>query len=304
MAKTSTTDWIGVDWGTSNLRAWAMSRRDGIIGYAGCENGMGKLAPKDFEPALVELISNWLPHGRKTPVIACGMVGARQGWLEAPYIKTPCSPVAKKLIAAPVRHPLLAVYVVPGISQQNPADVMRGEETQIAGFLSVNPDWDGVICLPGTHSKWVRISAGKIVDFTTFISGELFSLLSLKSVLRHDVATKGWNEEAFAAALYDILKSPELITAQLFSIRARSLIEGLSPQSARARLSGLLIGLELAGARLYWQKSKLALIGAEKLCALYAKALETQGVMASIYDDRHMSLAGLNTAYTLLKESK
>jgi len=298
--ETKSAAWIAVDWGTSNLRAWGMSERGEIILHAASGNGMARLAQGEFEPALLELVADWLAPGQKTVAIACGMVGARQGWIEAPYVKAPCAPLPDKLISAPVTDPLLSLYIIPGIAQENPADVMRGEETQIAGFIGVNPDWDGVICLPGTHSKWVRISAGRIVDFTTFMTGELFSLLSSQSVLRHGVASRGWNDEAFGEALDDIIKKPERIAAQLFSLRAGALIAGLSPQAARARLSGLLIGAELAGARPCWTGQQVALIGANKL---YARALATQAISATIYDDRQMGLAGLSMAHNRLKET-
>jgi phosphonate metabolism protein PhnN/1,5-bisphosphokinase (PRPP-forming) len=93
----------------------------------------------------------------------------------------------------------LSVHVAPGLRQGKPADVMRGEETQIAGFLALNPNWDGVICLPGTHSKWVHISAGEVVSFQTFLTGEMFALLSQASVLRHGMQGDGWDDAAFDA---------------------------------------------------------------------------------------------------------
>lgn len=293
-------DWIAVDWGTSHLRAWAMAG-DTVRAEAASDDGMGRLSKAQFEPALLRLIEPWL-GAVKMPVIACGMVGSRQGWVEAPYATVPCRPLPEALVAAPVTDPRIEVRVVPGLRQREPADVMRGEETQIAGFLAQRPDFDGVICLPGTHSKWVHISAGEVVSFRSFLTGEMFDLLSTASVLRHTVG-EGWDAEAFSDAMSDALSRPETVAARLFSIRAEALLKGLDAGTARARLSGALIGLELAGARPYWLGQNVALIGAPKLSAIYAAALSAQGVPAEVADGAAMTRAGLAAARALTMES-
>ena len=154
-------DWIAADWGTTHLRVWAMSGAS-QTDAAGSDRGMGKLAPDQFEPALLDLIAPWLGDG-VTPVIACGMVGARQGWTEAGYGRVPCGALDAAPVRAPTADPRLAVWILPGLSQADPPDVMRGEETQIAGFLSLNPGFDGVICLPGTYSCMTRCFASSMV---------------------------------------------------------------------------------------------------------------------------------------------
>ena len=145
-------DWIAVDWGTTNLRVWAMDAASRVLGNGGSAEGMGTLDRAGFEPALMRLIGGWLPAEGRVPVVACGMVGSRQGWVEAPYRPVPCVPLAKGQMARPdTRDTRLAVQVVPGLKQDHPADVMRGEETQLwgAGLPA------GSCCvLPGTHSKW------------------------------------------------------------------------------------------------------------------------------------------------------
>ncbi len=160
-----TPDWIAVDWGTTHLRAFAMGP-DGILARASSDDGMGRLARDGYEPALLGLIDAWLPARRQTPVITCGMVGSRQGWCEAPYRTVPCTPLdPSAMVHVSTHDPRLSVWLAPGLRQNKPADVMRGEETQIAGALAVMPKFDGVLCLPGTHSKWVHISAGEVVSF-------------------------------------------------------------------------------------------------------------------------------------------
>jgi 2-dehydro-3-deoxygalactonokinase len=288
--------WIAVDWGTTHLRAYAMGPA-GVCAEASSADGMGTLTRDGYEPALLRLVEPWLAPGRATPVIACGMVGSRQGWHEAPYRSVPCAPLdAGQLSAVPTRDPRLAVRLVPGLKQAQPADVMRGEETQIAGALALMPGFDGVLCLPGTHSKWVHVSAGEVVSFQTFMTGELFALLSTQSVLRHGMAGDDWEDAAFDAALSETLSRPERIGARLFALRAEGLIAGLSAAAAKARLSGLLIGLELAGSRAYWLGQPIAIIGADRLSALYAQALTTQGAAPRLLSARDTVIAGLTAA--------
>ena len=310
-------DWIGVDWGTTHLRAWAMgtgsggagsggaaSEADGIgiLAEASSDEGMGRLSQDGFEPALLRLIGDWLGAGDSPPpVLACGMVGSRQGWIEAPYRAVPCAPVHPgDLLSVPTRDPRLRVRIVPGLCQPQPADVMRGEEVQIAGALVRLPGFDGVLCLPGTHSKWAQISAGEVVSFQTCMTGEMFALLSQSSVLRHGMAVPAggatWDEVAFDAGLAEGLARPERLAALMFRLRAEGLLQDLAPMAARARLSGLLIGAELAATRPYWLGTRVGLIGASGLTELYARALAHQGQTAEILPPEACTLAGLALA--------
>ncbi|WP_108838276.1 2-dehydro-3-deoxygalactonokinase [Tateyamaria sp. Alg231-49] len=282
--------WIAVDWGTSHLRAWLMRGDGTVVERRQSDAGMGALDRSGFEPALRALVGDALP----APVLACGMVGSRQGWAEAPYATAPCSPPGA---GEAVQVPGVDVRILPGVKQTKPADVMRGEETQIAGYLATNPGFDGVICLPGTHTKWVHISAGEIVSFRTAMTGEMFALLSTQSVLRHSVG-KGWDAASFASGVSQALSRPEGLAASLFSLRAEGLLDGLNPDAARARLSGLLIGAELAAMRPYWLGQQVALIGAESLSRAYADALAMQSVPCHSAGVEDMTLAGLTAAWT------
>lgn len=295
------TDWIAVDWGTTRLRAFAMTQAGDVLARGQSDKGMGGLSTAEFEPALMAIIAPWLSAGDITQVVACGMVGARQGWIEAPYHAAPCTPIDCDMTTAPSNDPRIKVSIVSGVSQLGPPDVMRGEETQIAGFLALNPDFDGVICLPGTHTKWVRISAGEIVSFVTFMTGELFALLSEKSVLRHTVGADGWDEDAFQEALSDAISKPQHVSARLFSLRATSLLGDMPAPTARAKLSGALIGIELAGSRAYWLGQDIAVIGAAGLSNIYAEALKAQGATPILGAAQDMTLAGLCAAYDNMK---
>ncbi|MDX8347442.1 2-dehydro-3-deoxygalactonokinase [Cognatiyoonia sp. IB215446] len=294
-----TPHWIAVDWGTSNMRAWAMSASGTVLAEARSDKGMGALARDEFEPELLRTIGDWI--NGPTTIVACGMVGSRQGWVEAPYASVPCPALPDGLVRAPVQNPDLQVHVIPGIKQTDPADVMRGEETQIAGFLALNKNWDGVICLPGTHTKWVHVSADEVVSFQTFMTGELFATLSAYTVLRHSFGADGWDDAAFLTGVEDAMSRPERLAARLFSLRAEELLNDLSGAAARARLSGLLIGAELAAAKPYWLGQQIAVVGASKLTKLYVDALAAQSAPATQAKGDAITIAGLTAAYRRLK---
>lgn len=295
-------DWIAIDWGTTNLRVWAMGP-EGMLATASSDDGMGHLSRAEFEPALLRLIEPWL-SGATMPVLACGMVGSRQGWHEAPYRAVPCAPlVSGALVAVPVKDSRITLQIAPGLKQVKPADVMRGEETQIAGALAANPDFDGAMCLPGTHSKWAQISAGEVVSFQTFMTGEMFALLSQHSVLRHGMAGEGWDDAAFDQGVAEGMSRPERMAASLFRLRAEGLIADLGPAAAKARLSGLLIGAELAAAKAYWLGARVALVGSSTLTALYSRALAAQGLAPQVFSAKDCTIAGLAVAARVLTKA-
>ena len=285
-------EWIAVDWGTTHLRAWAMSGR-AVLAEACSAKGMGALRPDDFEPALRELIAPWLGEA-PVRILACGMVGARQGWVEAPYRAVPCAPLkAGQTCKVPARDPRLRVEIVPGLSQADPADVMRGEETQIAGFLAAEPAFAGAAILPGTHSKWVHLSGGQVQGFHTAMTGELFALLASQSVLRHSVGAEGFDAAAFEAGVAAGLEGKAL--AQLFAIRASGLLAGTAPEAARARLSGLLIGAEIGA--FGEGVSEAVVIGGAGLSAHYLRALALAGCNARALDGADLAREGLWALY-------
>ncbi|MEM7721940.1 MAG: 2-dehydro-3-deoxygalactonokinase [Pseudomonadota bacterium] len=301
MSDVNDIDWIAVDWGTTHLRAWAMGQDGRVLGKASSDAGMNTLDPSEFEPTLASLIAPWRRTGIR--VLACGMVGARQGWQEAPYVAVPTRPSEVKPARITATHDMdQKVWIVPGLSQSNPPDVMRGEETQIAGFLAEEPDFEGILCLPGTHTKWVHLSAKEVVSFRTFMTGETFDLLSNNSVLRHSVAAPRLDTTAFVEAVSDTLSRPEQLAAKLFSIRAEATLTGTDPAVSRARLSGYLIGAELAAARPYWLGQEVVIAGEGALTSLYGQALEAQGAMVRMIDADPLTLRGLSHLRTTIRD--
>jgi 2-dehydro-3-deoxygalactonokinase len=297
------TDWVAADWGTSHLRLWRMTRSGAVLGRTVSDRGMGTLSPAEFEPVLADLLKDDLPVTGHLTVICCGMAGSRQGWAEARYQTVPCSPpgIAHATLV-PTHDRRLSVHIMPGLSQAAPADVMRGEETQIAGFLAVEPGFDGVICLPGTHCKWAHVSAGEVVSFRTCMTGELFALLSGQSVLRHSVAADGFDPESFENAVARAISRPQALAGDLFSLRAEALLSGLEPTVARSRLSGLLIGMELAATRPYWLGRDIVIVGERGVASAYRIALAAQGLDPRNVNAEEMTLNGLRAAYAQLRE--
>ncbi|APX94886.1 2-keto-3-deoxy-galactonokinase [Halomonas sp. 1513] len=307
--------WIAVDWGSSNLRAWAIGDDGRGLARGGSQRGMLSLAPGDYETALLEVVGDWLPVGRRTPVLVCGMAGARQGWCEAAYLPLPArlDDLARGAVSPTVADPRLAVQLLPGLCQtrEGAFDVMRGEETQLAGLVADDGAFSGLVGLPGTHAKWARLEQGAVSRFTTCLSGELYGLLARQSLLKHsigedDLAAPG-DREAFVSAVRDLHANPGRYSAALFGLRAADLLDGELPSGAvrgarlAARLSGLTIGLELAGLGSELTASDpITLIGNTALCTRYALALESLGYASRCLDGDTAVLAGLGLAYQAL----
>lgn len=290
---------IVADWGTSNLRIWGMDHQGNIVHTANSDKGMSSLEPSEFEPYLISQIKNWLPReeNARCHVVICGMAGAKSGWKEAPYLKVPCPPIDKeKTIQVETKDKRISVSILPGIMQKSPPDVMRGEETQIAGYLSKKPDFDGIICLPGTHTKWVHISVGEIVSFRTFMTGEIYQTLSECSILKNSVKSNDFDLTTFLEAFEDTYSNPALLSSKLFGLRASDLLENISSKFLKSKLSGYLVGSELAGAKSYWLGQNIVMIGNDELCILYKKALKNLGLNVTIENTQNVTLSGLKQA--------
>lgn len=292
--------WIAADWGTTHLRVWAIGPKQAVVEQASSAQGMNSLEQDQFEGAMLELIEDWLPDGRETLVIACGMVGARQGWIEADYVETPAKPLTQgHFRTAPANDPRINVLIVPGMARREPADVMRGEETQIAGLLASRQGFDGVVCVPGTHCKWVQIDGGEVADFKTCMTGELFSLLEQQSILRHSLAPDGLDLDAFETA---VATSGAVLT-DLFSIRAEDLLNAVPAAVSRARLSACLISAEIAEMQPFWHGQRIVLLGSSELVGLYRIALNAVGADVETVDGKGLTVAGLIAARALIEEN-
>ncbi|MDG2405820.1 MAG: 2-dehydro-3-deoxygalactonokinase, partial [Paracoccaceae bacterium] len=258
--------------------------------------GMSSIKPDAFGRVLEESL-NTLGVEEDVPVVICGMAGAAQGWCETPYLTAPTQLEILGQQAVVVPNTRRCVRILPGVKQMNPANVMRGEETQIAGILHHSPDFGGTVCLPGTHTKWVRIADCAIASFETCMTGEQFAFFSETSVLSHSMTLDGWSDSAFSEAVRTATRDPAAIARRLFTIRAEMLTAEQTSAEARATLSGLLIGQELMAVPQYWQGQPVTLIGAPTLCEIYLKALDVVDVVGRSLDVASMTLAGLTAAH-------
>ncbi|QBY04235.1 2-dehydro-3-deoxygalactonokinase [Thalassotalea sp. HSM 43] len=295
---------IAIDWGTSRLRAYLCSRNESEMQHVATLEGKGtQKCVGQFEQELFNVISPWLNEFGDMPIIMAGQIGSSIGWHEAQYMACPLTPqdIATGCLNFQSRDQ--DIYIVPGASCQfadGSFDVMRSEELQILGWLKANPQYQlgsHVLCLPGTHTKWVRIEDGQILYFRTAMTGELFDLLSNQSMLlEHEVT--GESDEHFLLGIEQILHNPESsLTHELFLVRSKQLLHELSPQQAKSFLSGMLIGADIRAAQQdpLWQFSQLSdvhLIGAPELSEQFAKGLTLIDIQTSIMDAKQASLSG------------
>lgn len=264
---------IVVDWGTTNIRAHLIDddgrmvvSRNGECGVHNCDG--------DYAAVLREYCGDWQRQWPEIPTYLCGMIGSRTGWQETPYVACPATPQALATGLQPLAD-RRNIYFVPGVQCRTPADtpdVMRGEECQVLGAMALSGLRDGLLILPGTHSKWVRVRDGQIVDFATFFTGELFALLHRHSSIGAVLDAESMDSDSFDRGLAQSHRDGGLLH-QVFSARTRSLCEDIGGQSMSAYLSGILIGSEFAQAQtLFPIEGELLLVGDRKLGECYRQA--------------------------------
>ena len=280
---------IALDWGTSNLRASLLDAHGQALETRSAPGGVMAVQGGQFAQALLALCADWLAQ-TNCPLMASGMIGSRQGWREAPYLDAPTSlaQAARQLITVPVMvadgHAERLLHIAPGLRCLDSAgefDVMRGEETQIWG-ADLPPS--SCCVLPGTHSKWAWLGeGGAIRHFKTFMTGELYGLLTQHSILGRLMvfgAQAGASQhEAFAAGVRLGLRGHAELPHTLFAARTAGLMGRLAPEALPDFLSGILLGAEIGGATAGAEPlQQVTLIGDEALCQRYALALELKGL--------------------------
>lgn len=290
---------IALDWGTSSLRAYKLGPAGVVLEQRSQAWGImhlptepreiaGVLCTDGFELAFDSACGDWLDAQPELPVIACGMVGSAQGWSEAAYRSTPVDVASLGQALHGIRSLRgVQVHIVPGVIEQvGLPNVMRGEETQVLGVLQgLGPQV--LIGLPGSHSKWVEVVEGRITHFDTFMTGEVFAVLSKHSILgRTQQASEQFQAEAFDQGVRVALSNDGQrgVLSTLFSARTLGLTAQLAPDQQPDYLSGLLIGHELAGLPDSAKHQPIILVGAAALCARYQRALAHCGFA-------HVSLA-------------
>lgn len=273
---------IGLDWGTTSCRAYLIGP-DGKVLDRWTE-GPGILRVKDgaFRDALMDMIRRWLPS--MSHVVLSGMIGSRQGWVEAPYARCPAGTDDLVEALVPVDDDTLRIFLVPGLSIENDAmpDVMRGEETQIFGALALSGQTDGLFLLPGTHSKWVEVQGGRIVSFRTFMTGEVFGALKDHTILGR-LMNEGSDAGGFARGVKEgaAVGSAGALLNRIFATRTYGLMDKVSGAALSDYLSGLLIGAEIAEATRQ-SNGAVTIIASRALAQRYTDALGLLGHQSTL----------------------
>jgi 2-dehydro-3-deoxygalactonokinase len=280
---------IFADWGTTNRRAWAVDRSGAVLDHRHDAEGLLGVKDRAFEASFRAFAGDWLRDGQPSaPVMMAGMVGSKLGWREATYIEAPCAfaDLADVLTAIPDLdgHP---VRIVPGLVCRALGfpDVMRGEETQLYGFW-LRARSDRLCVLPGTHSKWAEIASGGIAGFRTYMTGEVFALLSgsgtLAQLMRKDAPH---DQAAFRRGVEAMLdeKAGSLLN-RLFSVRGLGLFGEIGPEALASYLSGLLIGDELRDVARRSSGDAVPVIGSSRMAQIYVEALKIAGITAEAVD--------------------
>ena len=275
---------IGIDWGTTSFRAFRIARDGTIRDRRASPRGILNVPDARFGDTLREEIGPWLALGEDR-VLLSGMIGSRQGWKEAPYLPCPATPADIAAALTGIDFEWARVKLVPGLSATDDngvAEVMRGEETQVLGVPSLLAS-GGLACLPGTHSKWVRVENGRIAGFTTHMTGEVYAALCGHTILgrtMRDGPSAGAPFEAGVRRSGD----PGGLLHHIFGVRAQTLVGQLAETDSGAYLSGILLGHEIRSALAGLNGSVVQVIGAPELTQLYATAIGLYGGYAERHD--------------------
>ncbi|MEO7150772.1 MAG: 2-dehydro-3-deoxygalactonokinase [Burkholderiaceae bacterium] len=270
---------IAIDWGTSNLRAALLAEGGRTLAERSAPGGVMAVPDGRYAQTLSDLCGDWIGSSR-LPLLASGMIGSRQGWQEAAYVECPAAlaPVAAQLTRIPLDAGA-ALHIVPGLrctGADGQTDVMRGEETQLwgAGLAA------GAVCvLPGTHAKWAWMGdAGRVETFRTYLTGELYALLTQHGILGRLMTFGQARPQAFDAGVRLGLAEHANATHVIFAARTAGLMGRVEPAGLPDFLSGILIGIEIGSATRDHAPARVTLLGDDALVARYETALRLAGI--------------------------
>ena len=286
---------VGVNWGSSNFRAYRIAADGCLIDEYAEAAGIAALDRDGMAAVMSKLAARW-PTG--VPVYASGMVGSGIGWVEVPYAEAPAgrSELAQELTQADIGG--VNVHIVPGIACRRAfdgaPDVLRGEEIELLGLIG-HGRADGLAVLPGTHTKWVRLDRGRVVDFFTAMSGEIFDRLTAQGLLASIIAGEATDGAAFREGVATGQSRRLGLASLLFGARARVVRGALGRADASSYIRGLLIGSEIADALAAYPDlagANVPLTGSGPLSRLYATALAANGFGSRIVDSREACRRG------------
>lgn len=294
-SKTDT--FVGINWGSTNFRAFLICAEGRAIDEYSAPAGIVALDRDGMAAMMDGLVSRWPGTG---PVYASGMIGSNVGWVEVPYAQAPAGrgDLAPAVVATQIGK--VSVHIVPGIicrrSFDGEPDILRGEEIELLGLAALRV-MDGWVALPGTHTKWVRLENGRVLEFFTSMSGEIFDRLTAKGLLASLVVGEAAEGDAFLAGVHAGRARRLSIGTLLFGARAQVISGLLAKPDAASYIRGLLIGSEIADALAVYPtlvNGVIPLVGNGSLCKLYAAALRTLGVSSALVESRAACVRGFH----------
>jgi 2-dehydro-3-deoxygalactonokinase len=295
--------WIAIDWGTTNFRAFLLDDLR-VIDQTTQPCGLLAVERNAFAATLHGHLAHWLRDYGAVPVLMAGMVGSQQGWHEVSYVTAPASATALAAGAFSLATPWgSAAWIIPGVSATSAfglPDVMRGEEVQLLGLNAQHPALQHVVILPGTHSKHVQLSHGSVTHFSTFMTGELFSVLSQHSLLGRALPAQHEDEASFLTGVRTAAQGAPF-SHLIFSARTRRLAGTLAPEHVHAYLSGLLLGHELAALP---EASEIWVVGSESLSRRYQLAARALQRTLHTADGDACFLRGMTALRALLQDTR
>lgn len=289
--KKTSKGYLIVDWGTTNFRVFLMDKNSKLIKKQELPLGLLHVKDGNFAEALENVLSEWLPSYKKLPIIMAGMVGSLTGWFNVDYVGTD---VNKEKLAAEIYQFTLpwgaSGSIIPGVSHKTKAgafDVMRGEEVQVFGLAQLinKPLFNAI--LPGTHSKHIRVVNSEITELSSFMTGELFSVISEHTILGKGLPKQVENKDAFIRGVRE--GKTDKLTSAIFAARTHRLFNNIADSDVHDYLSGLLIGNELKSLNC----SHVFLVGGKKLCEKYQVACDVLSIESTYNSGDDCFLAGM-----------
>lgn len=262
------TSYIAIDWGSTNLRAWHYQQEE-CVDERRSEAGVTRLEGRTPAQVFASVTAGWPVND--VPVVMAGMVGSNAGWQSVPYLSCP---VALGDISSRLTRVEDKAWIVPGLCVERDGNynVMRGEETQLLGALSLQPA--SLYVMPGTHAKWVQMAQDRVLDFRTVMTGELHHLLLKQSLIGAGLPEQESSSSAFLDGV-QVGSNDASILARLFEVRAAHVLGARDPRHISDFLSGLLIGHEvmLMAQQMMSSRQPITLIAGSALAQRYQQAL-------------------------------
>lgn len=293
---------VGVNWGSTNFRAYLIGPDGAVLEDYAAPAGIVSLDRAGMAATMDALAARWPNSG---PIYASGMIGSNVGWADVPYAQAPagCADLAAAAVSTTIGN--VPVHIVPGItcrrSFDGEPDILRGEEIELMGLAALRAV-DGWVALPGTHTKWARVEQGRVIDFFTSMSGEIFDRLTAKGLLASIVAGEAVDGAIFLKGVAAGRARQLSLGTLLFGARAQVVRGALAKVDAASYIRGLLIGSEIADAMAVYPtvgEAVIPLIGNRALCHLYASALAAAGMTSELIDSRAACLRGFRALHEM-----